>query len=137
MTSLIKALLCLSIAAGGVATASAAHAPTVTSHRGTFVNIGSHTGTGTATVHRHDTTRTLRLSRNFATDRKVIKLHMYLATNANGNTFVDLGPMKRTGAQSFRIPTNVRLAKYRHAIVWCVTADVPITRARLLVIPAG
>jgi Electron transfer DM13 len=137
MPSLTRALLCLSIAVTGVVTASAAPAPVVTSHRGAFVNIGSHTGTGTATVQRTATTRTLRLSRNFATDRKVIKLHMYLATDTSGKTFVDLGPMKRTGAQTFRIPPNVRLAKYRHAIVWCVTADVPITRARLTVVPAS
>ena len=59
---------------------------------------------------------------------------MYLATDTTGRTFVDLGPMKRAGAQTFAIPANVKLAKYRYAYVWCVSANTPITRAPLTVV---
>jgi Electron transfer DM13 len=113
--------------------ASAATAPAgVPTHRGTFVNVGTHTGQGTATVRRRGTIRTLHLSRNFATDMRIIRIHLYLATDRTGKTFVDLGRMKRTGAQTFRIPSNVKLSTYKFAFAWCVPADTPITRARLV-----
>lgn len=128
----------LMITAAGVATvassaASVAAAPAgVPTHRGTFVNVGTHTGQGTATVRRRGTVRTLHLSRNFATDMRIIRIHLYLATDRTGKTFVDLGRMKRTGAQTFRIPSNVKLSTYTFAFAWCVPADAPITRARLV-----
>ena len=134
MRFIVLACAAGALAIPGFVAAAPAAAP-VTTHAGSFVNIGSHTGKGTASVRRGDRNRKLVLSRNFATDRRVIKLHMYLATDPTGTTFVDLGPMKRTGAQTFTIPARIKLSRFRHAIVWCVTADVPITRARLL--PVG
>jgi hypothetical protein len=112
--------------------ASAATAPAVPTHRGTFVNVGTHTGQGTATVRRRGAIRTLHLSRNFATDMRIIRIHLYLATDRTGKKFIDLGRMKRTGAQTFRIPANLKLSEYRFAFAWCVPANTPITRARLV-----
>ncbi len=99
--------------------------------RGTFTDSAKYTGEGTATVVRTGTTRTLRLARNF---RAVggVKLRMYLATDAGGATYLDLGTMSAAGAQSFRIPRTVNLARYRYAIAWCVSASAPITQAKLV-----
>lgn len=135
---MLKRLVGLSLivlAVGGAAQPTLAGAPSVVTHRGTFVDIGNHTGDGTATVRRRGDVRTLHLSANFATDMRVIRLHMYLATDRTGKKFIDLGPMKRRGAQTFRIPKGVRLSTYQFAFAWCVPANVPITRARLAVVP--
>jgi hypothetical protein len=128
---LVIAASCLAVIAPTAASTSAAAAGVAT-HRGSFVDVGTHTGQGTATVRRRGTVRTLHLSRNFATDMRIIRIHLYLATDRTGKTFVDLGRMKRTGAQTFRIPSNVKLSTYKFAFAWCVPADTPITRARLV-----
>jgi hypothetical protein len=57
---------------------------------------------------------------------------MYLATDASGRTHIDLGPMVEAGAQTFRVPSRVRLGRYRYAIAWCAAVDEPITQARLI-----
>jgi tRNA U34 5-carboxymethylaminomethyl modifying enzyme MnmG/GidA len=109
-------------------------AKNVTVARGTFTDSAKYTGEGTATVVRTGTSRTLRLAKNF---RAVggIKLRMYLATDAGGATHLDLGTMSAAGAQSFRLPKSASLSKYRYAIAWCVSANAPITQAKL--IPTG
>ena len=108
-----------------------AKAKNVTVARGTFTDSAKYTGSGTATVVRRGTARTLRLAKNFEAVGG-IKLRMYLATDAGGATHIDLGAMKASGAQSFRIPKTVNLMTYRYAIAWCVSASAPITQAKLV-----
>lgn len=57
---------------------------------------------------------------------------MYLATDRTGKTFIDLGPMARSGAQKFRVPAGVKLKKYRVAIAWCASVNEPIASAQLV-----
>lgn len=113
------------------ATSTATPLPTVTLYSGIFKNSAKYTGSGAATVRRRGTVRTLRLARNFRADPRSIRLRMYLATDGTGRTFVDLGPMAESGAQSFRIPAGVKISKYRYAIAWCAAVNEPITQARL------
>lgn len=108
-------------------TVAAAPAP-ATNYQGRFVGAGEYTGSGTATTRK----RTLRLASNFRADRRSIRLRMYLATDRTGNTFIDLGPMAESGAQTFRIPAGVRLKKFDVAIAWCAAVDEPIALAKLV-----
>jgi tRNA U34 5-carboxymethylaminomethyl modifying enzyme MnmG/GidA len=111
-----------------------AKATNVTVARGTFTDSAKYTGSGTATAVRRGTARTLRLAKNFEAVGG-IKLRMYLATDAGGATHIDLGAMQAAGAQSFRIPKTVNLTTYRYAVAWCVSANAPITQAKL--VPTG
>lgn len=114
----------------GASTVAAAPT-TVTLYKGTFVNSAKYTGSGTATVTKTGTTRTLRLARNFRSDNRSIRLRMYLATDRTGRNFIDLGPMGKRGAHAFRIPARVRVGTYRYVIVWCAAVNEPITSAKL------
>jgi hypothetical protein len=132
---IVPAMLAAAALGGGAALvgaddAEAAPSP-VTIARGTFTDSAEYTGSGTATVTRRGTVRTLRLARNFRADPESITLRMYLATNAAGATHLDLGPMRETGAQSFRVPRGASLSRYRYAIAWCAEVDEPITQAKL------
>lgn len=113
------------------APSQAATTPSTTIFRGSFTGTAKYTGSGTATVVKKGTARTLKLAGNFKADRRSIRLRMYLATDAGGRTFVDLGPMAETGAQSFRIPSKVKLGTYRYAIAWCAAVNEPIARTKL------
>lgn len=112
-------------------TVAAAPAP-VTIYTGTFAGAGKYTGSGTTTVRKVGTVRTLRLASNFRSDRRSVRLRMYLATDRTGRTFIDLGPMSKNGAQKFGIPASVKLKKYRFAIAWCAAVNEPIASAKLV-----
>lgn len=129
-------LLAAAALSGGAALVSADDAEaarkTVTIARGTFTDSAKYDGSGSASVVRRGAVRTLRVARNFVADPGAIRLRMYLATDASGRTFVDLGPMRETGAHSFRLPKNVSLSRYRYAISWCAAVNEPITQAKLI-----
>lgn len=105
---------------------------TTTILRGTFTDSAKYTGTGSVRVTRRAGVRTLRVGRNFRADPGAIRLRMYLATTPSGDRFIDLGPMRETGAHAFRVPARVSLSTYRYAIAWCAVVDEPITQAKLV-----
>jgi hypothetical protein len=118
------------LAAGSVILTAPTPASAQTIAKGRFGPTAKYTGTGTATVRRSGSGRTISTSRNF-TARGAIRLRFYLATGPNARQRVDLGPMAKRGAQTFRIPAGVNLKRYRYAIAWCVTVNAPVTQAIL------
>lgn len=132
--SMLIALLGVAIAspASGATTKKPSKPTTTTILRGVFTDSAKYTGTGSVSVTRRSGVRTIRVARNFRADPGSIRLRMYLATTPSGDRFVDLGPMRETGAQSFRVPGRVSLSTYRYAIAWCAAVDEPITQARLV-----
>lgn len=116
------------ILAGFAAYTSEATAAVVA--EGRFGRTAMYTGTGRAIVDSNRGTRTLKLSRDFSASA-AIELRMRLATSPSGRTHVDLGPMAKRGAQSFRVPRSLSIRKYPYVIVWCVSVNEPVTRARL------
>jgi len=107
---------------------SAAPAPVVA--KGTFGPTEKYTGKGTATVVKVGKKRELRLSSNFVA-MNAIKLRLYLATSPAATSRIDLGPMKPTGAQRFRLPASANLKRHKYVIAWCVSVNEPITQAVL------
>jgi len=118
--------------ATGAPTTTPAKPATTTILRGVFTDSAKYTGTGSVSVTRRAGVGKLRVARNFRADPGAIRLRMYLATTPSGDRFIDLGPMRETGAQSFRVPTGVNLSTYRYAIAWCAAVDEPITQAKLV-----
>jgi hypothetical protein len=114
------------------ATTTRSSGPATALLRGVFTDSAKYTGTGSVAVTRRAGVRTVRLGRDFRADPESIRLRLYLATSASGRSHVDLGPMRETGAQRFRIPRAVNLSRYRYVIAWCAAVDEPITHARLL-----
>jgi hypothetical protein len=98
--------------------------------KGSFGPTAKYTGKGTATVVRVGAARELRLSRDFVA-MNAIKLRLYLATSPAATGRVDLGPMRPTGAQRFRLPASANLKRHRYVIAWCVAVNEPITQAVL------
>jgi hypothetical protein len=111
---------------------SVAAAPATTVYNGAFSGAGTYTGSGKVIVVKSGTRRTLKVASNFKADRRSIRLRMYLATDATGKKFVDLGALAETGAQSFRIPASVKISTYRYAIAWCAAVNEPIAKAKLI-----
>ncbi len=133
--AILLALLGAAIALPGTAAGATAHAtsPTTTLVRGVFTDSAKYTGTGSVSVTLRRGVRTVRIARDFRADPGSIRLRLRLATTAGGRgAFVDLGPMRETGAQSFRLPRGVSLTRYRYAIAWCAAVDEPITQAKLV-----
>ncbi len=132
-SSLALALSALVVAAPIAGARSDAHAKvrTVTLVKGKFTNSAKYTGKGSVKVTRRGKVRVVRVARNFRADRRSIRLRMYLATDASGRKHVDLGPMRETGAQRFRVPKGVSLSRYRYVIGWCAAVNEPITQAKL------
>jgi hypothetical protein len=124
--------LCVAAALAAVAALPAAPAPADAQviAQGRFGPTAQYTGTGTATVRRSGSVRTISTSRNF-TARGAIRLRLYLATSPTARKRIDLGPMAKRGAQTLRIPSGVNLKRYRYAIAWCVTVNAPVTQAVL------
>lgn len=97
--------------------------------QGTFVD-GAHSVDGTALVIEFNGQKTLRLEQ-FATLNGP-NLHIYLATDASGKDFVDLGVIKAThGDVNYLIPSDVDLNRYTHVLVWCVPFRVLFGSAAL------
>jgi hypothetical protein len=116
------------VAFGAAGTVPATSASVIA--KGRFGPTKKYTGTGTATVERRGAGRIIRTSRDFSA-RGAVRLRFYLATGPSAAKRVDLGPMAKRGAQTFRLPRGVSIRKYRYAIAWCVAVDEPITQAVL------
>jgi hypothetical protein len=113
---------------GAVSTAPATAGPVLA--KGRFGPTEKYTGTGTAIVERRGHRRIIRTSRDFNA-KGAVRLRFYLATGPSARTRVDLGPMAKRGAQTFKLPRHVNIQRYRYAIAWCISVDEPITQAIL------
>lgn len=95
--------------------------------QGNFVS-DAHTTTGTASVNDSKTVLSLT---NFMTDEGP-KLLVYLSTDKNSTDFVNLGDLKSvSGSQSYNIPSNTDLTKYKVVSIWCVDFLVSFGHAEL------
>ena len=74
--------------------------------------------------------RVIKLASNFAANG-TDDVSLYLATDASGSNFIDLGKLAITGIQSFDIPDSLDLSSYTFVIVWCNTISEVIGTADL------
>lgn len=125
----LGALVAFPVAGYGATTLNQAKPKTVILTKGVFTDSAKYTGSGNALVRRRGKVRTLVLARNFQADPGSIRLRLYLAADATGRDFVDLGAMAESGAQRFAVPRRVNLGRYRYVIAWCAAVDEPITQA--------
>lgn len=129
LSTLTTGALVATIALAGIGQAGAA--PATTTFRGSFVGTAKYTGSGNVSIVKSGTTRTIKVASNFKADRRSIRLRMYLAKSPGGRGGIDLGAMRETGAQSFRVPTRVNLGTYRYVVAWCAAVNEPIASAKL------
>jgi hypothetical protein len=92
----------------------------------------SHSASGTARVVRLARGgRILTLSDGFQIDPGP-QVKVYLATDAGGETFEELGGLKGSkGTQQYTIPAAVSLARYDTVVFWCVPFSVSLASADL------
>ena len=92
----------------------------------------SHSASGTARVVRLAAGgRKLTLSDGFEIDPGP-QVRVYLATDASGTTFKDLGGLKGSkGSQQYAIPGDVSLSRYDTVVFWCVPFSVSLASAQL------
>ena len=101
---------------------------------------GAHETKGTATVFQlADGKKTLRLTNFQTSNGPDVRVYLVAAADAKDNDtvknagFVDLGSMKgNIGDQNYDVPTNVDLAKYRAATIWCARFSVNFGTAPLM-----
>ena len=75
--------------------------------------------------------RKLTLSDGFEIDPGP-QVRVYLATDAGGETFKDLGGLKGSkGSQQYAIPGDVSLSRYDTVVFWCVPFSVSLASAEL------
>ena len=91
-----------------------------------------HSASGTARVVRLAAGgRRLTLSEGFEIDPGP-QVRVYLATNASGATFKDIGGLKGSkGDQQYEIPPGVDLARYDTVVFWCVPFSQSLASAQL------
>ena len=91
-----------------------------------------HSARGTARVVRLAAGgRRLTLSDGFEIDPGP-RVRVYLATDAGGETFEDIGPLKGSkGTQQYTIPAGVDLARYDTVVFWCVPFSQSLASAAL------
>lgn len=124
----VSGLLCAGLIAGALAVPAAAAAPVA---KGSFGPTAKYTGTGTATVQRVNGRLVLKTSRNF-TAQGAISLRLRLSTQRDGEGgFIDAGVMRKSGAQTIRLPRSYSRAVHIYAVAWCTSVSEPITVARL------
>jgi hypothetical protein len=106
--------------------------PTPTPPTPTVILKGTFTkdSRGDVSVVQTGTARTLELASNFKANG-TNNVDIWLATNASGANFIDMGTLKTTGAQSFNIPSSVNLSTYKYVIIWCSDFRVVIGVAEL------
>lgn len=103
-----------------------ASAQTCTRNVAAFSGAGGEKVSGMATLTNTNNVLTLSLAQNFSSDAGP-DLHVYLAKNyaaptTAGNTNVLLGVLKSlTGAQSYVIPSDVKISDYDQVLIHCVT----------------
>jgi len=96
------------------------------------VRPASHSASGTARVVKLAAGgRRLTLSDGFEIDPGPT-VRVYLATDASGKTFKDVGELKGSkGDQQYAIPTSVDLERYDTVVFWCVPFTVSLATAQL------
>lgn len=106
--------------------------------RGSFTDADSfHKGSGLARVVRDGSGRALRLEDFRVTNGP--DLYVYLAAHAQPRSredvdqgFVNLGRLKgNIGAQTYEIPADVDLARYRSVVIYCLRFHVIFSTATL------
>jgi hypothetical protein len=92
----------------------------------------SHSASGRARVVRLASgARKLTLSDGFQIDPGP-QVRVYLATDATGKTYKDLGALKGSkGTQQYKIPAGTSLSRYDTVIFWCVPFSVSLASADL------
>jgi hypothetical protein len=92
----------------------------------------SHTASGRARVVKlAGGGRKLTLSEGFRIDPGP-KVRVYLATDAGGSTFKDLGVLKGSkGTQQYKIGSSINLSRYDTVVFWCVPFSVSLASADL------
>ena len=92
-----------------------------------------HDAEGTARVVRLAAGgRRLTLSDGFEIDPGP-QVRVYLATDAGGETFKDIGALKGSkGSQQYAIPAGVDLARYDTVVFWCVPFSQSLASAALM-----
>lgn len=92
-----------------------------------------HDADGTARVVRLAAGgRRLTLSDGFEIDPGP-QVRVYLATDAGGETFKDIGALKGSkGTQQYAIPAGVDLARYDTVVFWCVPFSQSLASAALM-----
>jgi len=92
----------------------------------------SHSASGTARVVKLAAGgRRLTLSDGFEIDPGP-QVRVYLATDASGATFEDIGALKGSkGSQQYAIPAGLDLARYDTVVFWCVPFSQSLASAAL------
>ncbi len=92
----------------------------------------SHTASGRARIVKLASgARKLTLSDGFRIDPGP-KVRVYLATDATGATFKDLGTLKGSkGSQQYAVPPTTSLSRYDTVVFWCVPFSVSLASADL------
>jgi hypothetical protein len=81
-------------------------------------NIPGDKANGEAQIYNDNGTWKLYLF-NFSTTNGP-DLHVYLATEENAASFIDIGLLKSTtGNQVYNVGSNPNLATYKYIIIWC------------------
>jgi Electron transfer DM13 len=99
--------------------------------------------TGAVQPEGHDAAGTARVVRLAAGGRRLTlsdgfeidpgpQVRVYLATDAGGETFEDIGALKGSkGTQQYAIPAGVDLARYDTVVFWCVPFSQSLASAAL------
>lgn len=97
---------------------------------GMFVGAGGYAVSGTATLYEKDGKKYLVLDPFSSSNGP--DLRVYLSTDANASSFLNLGLLKSvTGKQSYVIPGNPNLANYTYVHIWCQEFSVQFGRAEV------
>jgi peptide methionine sulfoxide reductase msrA/msrB len=112
----------------GIETASTSATELIS--QGSFIATPGHPGAGTASVYRSPEGAVLHLSEFTATAGP--DLFVYLSSDEEATTFVDLGALRSTnGSQNYVIPESVELADYPYVLIWCKRFGVLFMVAKL------
>ena len=92
----------------------------------------SHSASGRARIVKLASgARKLTLSDGFQIDPGP-QVRVYLATDAGGSTFKDLGGLKGSkGSQQYAVPAKTSLSRYDTVVFWCVPFSVSLASAEL------
>lgn len=112
---------------------------TTTTYTGEFHPV-SQPGMGMVVATKAGSVAALEFGTDFSThDAPNLEVWLVEASDADDNatviqsSHVSLGPLHRaSGAQSYDIPGNVDLTRYRSVTIWCVSAHVNFTTAPLM-----
>jgi hypothetical protein len=90
-----------------------------------------HQTSGSTTIEFSSEKTTLHLGDDFKTVNGP-DLYVYLATDKQAKDYVDLGMIQKfSGLQSYDVPDDVDLEKYREVLIWCKSFGVLFGNAPL------